>query len=83
MQGICTADEALRCHEMLLDAQLECASSPTERSDVLTKALDYAKSQEDFYNQKAIAGFVSKLATLQAKAYRLKIEIMLATETGK
>ena len=82
-QGGGSADDVWRCEQALFEAQLEAAALAKERVQILQNAVESAKRQESFKSKQADAGLVTGLAPLEAKAYRLRMEIKLAHERAK
>lgn len=78
--GVGSIADVNRLNRMLVDAELKSATSHNERVSILQDALAAAKKQEEFASQQAQAGVASALAPLEAKAYRLGIEVSLAEE---
>ena len=82
-QGMTTAAEIHRVDRMLLDAQLEAATTDAQRVKLLQKALEMAKKQEEVAAARHAAGQATSLVPLEAKADRLRVEIKLAEMTAK
>ena len=82
-QGLSNTDEVSRIDRSLMEAQLASATSAQDRLKILEDALDIAKKQEQLTQQQLQAGITSPLAPLEAKAYRLQIEIELSKSTAK
>jgi outer membrane protein TolC len=82
-QGMSNIGEVSRIDRSLLEAELESASSAQDRRQILEGALEMAKKQEQLTVQQHQVGTTSPLAPLEAKAYRLQIEIELSKSTAK
>jgi outer membrane protein TolC len=81
--GLCPVSDADRINHMLAEAELDAAASPQERVQILQKAIDAAKKQEDLASKQAKAGVANALAPLEAKSYRLGLEVKLSAENSK
>jgi outer membrane protein TolC len=73
--------EVIRLNQALLDAELASATA-RERVDLLKKAVELAKQQEQLAATRFQAGMANQLGVLEAKAHRLAVEIQLA-QVGK
>ncbi len=82
-QGLTTTGEVLRVNRLLLDAQLEAATSVNDRTKLLQEALQVAKRQEELATTQLQAGAAGPLVLLEAKAERLRVEIQLSEMTTK
>lgn len=82
-QGLMTAAEVSRWERELLEAELESAASADERVPILRKALDAAKAHEELATRNHRAGVAPSLAVLEARAYRLRVEIQLAQSAAQ
>ena len=81
--GLCTVSDSDRINHLLIEAELDAATSPQERVQILKKAVDAAKQQEELASQQAQAGVATALAVLEAKLYRLGLEVRLSKESLK
>jgi outer membrane protein TolC len=82
-QGLTTTGEVFRVNRLLLDAQLEAATSAKDRTKLLQEALQVAKRQEELATTQLQAGAAGPLVPLEAKAERLRVEIQLSEITTK
>jgi outer membrane protein TolC len=82
-QGTVEFAEVLRIDRSLLDAQLESAATDQARVEILKKALGVARQLEDLASARNRAGVGTPLATLEATAERLRVEVRLAELTAK
>ena len=82
-QGLTTTGEVFRVNRLLLDAQLEAATSAKDRTKLLQEALQVAKRQEELATTQLQAGAAGPLVPLEAKAERLRVEIQLSEMTTK
>ena len=81
--GTGSVADADRLNHMLVEAELAAAASAQDRGRILQDALIAAKKQEDIASQQAKLGVATVLAPLEAKAYRLGIEMKLAEDGVK
>jgi outer membrane protein TolC len=82
-RGTGTLEDVNRCNRLLAEAELEAAQSAKARLEILRAAVTSATRAEELANQRHKAGLCSRLEPLEAKAYRLRTEIDLATETAR
>lgn len=82
-RGTSSLEDVNRCDRMLVEAELDAATSAKERVDILREAVASAKRGEEFATQRHAAGLCTKVEPLEAKAYRLRRQIELAKETAK
>jgi outer membrane protein TolC len=81
-RGVGSLDQVNRCNQLLLDAELESAAGK-QRIEILQNAVTSAKRAEEMATQQYQAGMTTQLAALEAKAYRLRLEIELAKEVAR
>ncbi len=82
-QGAATIGETFRVQRLLLDAQLEAATSTPQRVQLLQKALAVARQQEQLTSSRHSSGVAGPLEPLEAKAERLRLEIELVKAGGQ
>lgn len=78
--GIGTFEQVERMSRLLVDAQLALAATQKERADILSNAVKDAEKQEAMSEQRVKSGTATALESLEAKAYRLGLEIRLSEE---
>ncbi|HEY2589538.1 MAG TPA: hypothetical protein VGI81_27575 [Tepidisphaeraceae bacterium] len=78
--GTGTFEHVQQVHRLLLDAELAMAATPKARAEILDNAIKVARKQEALSQKRVAAGVATTLETLEAKAYRLGLEIRLAEE---
>jgi outer membrane protein TolC len=81
--GTASLGEANRLNHMFVEASINAAPSPKDKSQILQDALTAAKKKEDLSTTRAKAGIGTVLEPVEAKAYRLGIEIKIAEESTK
>lgn len=81
-QGVGSVSDANRLNHMLVDAQLSSAATGKTRTRILQEAIAAAKKEEQIADQQAKAGLGTALAPLEAKSYRLGLEIKLSQASG-
>ena len=69
--------------QALAAARLEYAGSDAERAKALADALAAAKDREATATKRFKAALTSDLDVYEAKAYRLRVEIMVAEAAAK
>ena len=75
--------EANRLNHMFIEASLTAAPTLKDKSQILQDALTAARKREDLSTARAKAGIGTVLEPVEAKAYRLGIEIKIAEESSK
>ena len=80
--GLGAIADVNRLNQSLVEAELKYAKSSKERASILQDELTTAKKQEELASRQAAAGIATVLAPVEAKAYRLGIEIELSEETS-
>jgi outer membrane protein TolC len=76
--GTGTFEQVERTDRQLVDAELALATTPAQRADILNNAFRHAEKQEAVAQQRVKAGLATTLESLEAKAYRLSLEIRLS-----
>jgi outer membrane protein TolC len=82
-RGMSTPEEVNRCNQQLVEAELDAATSGKQRVEILQNAFTDARRAEELATQQYQAGLITQLGRLEAKAYRLRMEIDLAKEMAK
>ena len=82
-QGTGSLEQANRLNHELVETELAAAAPAPDRLRVLTDALRAAKNEEDLASQRFNAGLASTVEPLEAKAYRLGIEMKLSDGSVK
>ena len=80
--GMGTLEEVERVDHLLVDAELALAATPKERSEILNNSIKDARKQEALSQKRVQAGLATTLDSLEAKAYRLGLEIRLGEESA-
>ena len=78
--GTGSFDQLDRVNHMLLDAELASATTQKERIDILNAAVKDAEKQEALSEQRAKSGLGTALEPLEARAYRLGLQIRMDEE---
>jgi predicted metal-dependent HD superfamily phosphohydrolase len=81
--GIGSVSDADRLNHMLVDAELDAATSAEGRIQTLQGAIAAAKKEEGIVSQQVELGVATVMASLEAKSYRLGLEIRLSKESAK
>ena len=83
LHGAISNADANRLNHLLVEAELAAATSAQERGRVLKAALDAARKEEDRATRQFEAGMVSGVVPLEAKAYRIGIQLKLSDVPAK
>jgi hypothetical protein len=81
--GGASYEDRARLNRALVEAELKYAPSSNDRITILRNALDAARDDEKTLSQMHAIGLANSLTVLDAKSYRLSLEVALAEETGK
>lgn len=76
--GIGTFEQVERVGHRVIESELALATTPAQRSQILTNAVKEARNQEALAQKRLQAGTATAVESLEAKAYRLDLEIKLA-----
>lgn len=78
--GLGSFEQVARVNHLLVDAELASATTPVARAEILNNAIKDARKQEAMSEQRVKTGTATVLESLEAKAYRLGLEIQLGEE---
>lgn len=75
VSGTATFEQVARLSDQLIDAELALATTPQQRAEILTNAVNQAKKEELITQKRLDADTATALEPLEAKAQRLALEI--------
>lgn len=78
--GAMPIEAVLRSHRELLSARLEYAKTNSDRIKLLEESLQNLKAAENIAMQRFKASSASRLDVIDARAARIKVELILLTE---
>jgi outer membrane protein TolC len=75
--GTGTYEQVERVDRMLIDAEVAAANTPKQAAEILNNAVKRARQQESIARKRLEAGAVTALDSLEAKAFRLSLELQI------
>lgn len=78
--GLISFSEMNNCMKALTEAKLDASKTARERAEILAASVAAAKLAETLADAKFKAGLATELEHLEARSYRLKLQIMEAGE---